>query len=257
MLIEFFKYQGTGNDFIIIDDRKELFDINDNNLIKSLCERRFGIGSDGLILFRNHNKHDFEMIYFNSDGRQSSMCGNGGRCIISFANLLRIIEDKCNFIAIDGLHEGIFSDENISLKMMDVKDVDVRDNSVILDTGSPHLIKIVENIESVNVNSKGRKIRNKEEFISEGINVNFVQIGEEINMRTYERGVEEETLSCGTGIVATAIALYEIGETDKKQLNINTKGGTLSVSFDVENRTYTNIWLSGEASLVFAGDFEC
>ena len=144
MEVDFYKYQGTGNDFIIIDDRDNFFDINDKNLIKSLCERRFGIGADGLILLRNHENHDFEMIYFNSDGFQSSMCGNGGRCIISFANTLGIIEDKCEFLAIDGIHEGIFSEDTISLKMSDITTVDVRDDSIILDSGSPHLIKIVE-----------------------------------------------------------------------------------------------------------------
>jgi len=257
MEVDFYKYQGTGNDFIIIDDRDEFFDINDNKLIKSLCERRFGIGADGLILLRNHDLHDFEMIYFNSDGSQSSMCGNGGRCIISFANTLGIIEDKCEFLAIDGIHEGIFSEDTIYLKMSDITTVDVRDDSIILDSGSPHLIKIVKNIETINVNSKGKRIRNKDEFRKEGINVNFVQIADKINLRTFERGVEAETLSCGTGTVATAIALYEIRKTDETHLNIITKGGELSVSFDIKNRTYTNIWLSGEASLVFAGDFEC
>ena len=255
MIFEFYKYQGTGNDFIIIDDRKKLFDVDDQKLIAALCERRLGIGADGLILLRNHSKLDFEMLYFNSDGFQSTMCGNGGRCIIAFANLLGICKNQTIFLAIDGEHEGKIIDKNIYLKMQDVTKIDKVNDGLVLNTGSPHFVKMVDDINSININQEGSKIRNSSIFKADGINVNFVNDAFEV--RTYERGVESETLSCGTGVVATAIAMHYTNFIQEDCVDIKTKGGFLVVSFESKNEIYRNIWLSGEGSMVYSGEFEC
>ena len=257
MIIEFYKYQGTGNDFIMIDDRKNAFNINDYNLIAALCERRMGIGADGLILLRNHTKYDFEMIYFNSDGHQSSMCGNGGRCIIAFAQLLEIIKNETTFLAIDGEHKGQLLGDAIALQMQDVSEIVGEGDGLVLDTGSPHYIKMVDDLKNINIEKEGRKIRNSKPFKKDGINVNFVQDSTDLQVRTYERGVEAETLSCGTGVVATAIAMHYANCIEEDLINIKTEGGDLSVSFEAFNGTYRNIWLSGEASMVYVGEFEC
>ena len=257
MIIEFYKYQGTGNDFIMIDDRKNEFDMNDNGLISALCERRMGIGADGLILLRNHNTLDFEMIYFNADGNQSSMCGNGGRCIIAFAEMLEIITTDTNFMAIDGEHKGKKIDDGISLQMKDVNKIEGVGDGLVLDTGSPHYIQMVDDLDDLDVNKEGRKIRNSAPFKKKGINVNFVLDASELQVRTYERGVEAETFSCGTGVVATAIAMYYANCIEETFVSVKTKGGELSVSFEEINGNYRNIWLSGEASMVYAGEFEC
>ena len=257
MIIEFYKYQGTGNDFIMIDDRKNKFDIVDDTLITALCERRMGIGADGLVLLREHDTLDFEMIYFNSDGNQSSMCGNGGRCIIAFAHMLEMIDTETTFMAIDGEHKGEIMEDGISLKMQDVTKIEGVDDGLVLDTGSPHFIEMVDDLDNLDVNKQGRKIRNSAPFKKEGINVNFVLDAAELNVRTYERGVEAETLSCGTGVVATALAMHYANCIEENLISVNTKGGELTVSFEEFNNTYRNIWLSGEASMVYVGEFEC
>ena len=176
MIIEFYKYQGTGNDFIIIDDRSDKFDAEDDVLISALCERRMGIGADGLILLKNHVDLDFEMIYFNSDGRKSSMCGNGGRCIVAFANLLGLISTEANFMAIDGVHKAKIYQDSVSLKMKDVHYIDFIEEGFVLDTGSPHYIRIVNDLDVVSVENDGRRIRNLPSFKREGVNVNFVPV---------------------------------------------------------------------------------
>ena len=257
MIIEFYKYQGTGNDFIMIDDREKEFDLTENDLIAALCERRMGIGADGLILLREHGTLDFEMIYFNADGKQSSMCGNGGRCIMAFAQMLEMIEDETTFMAIDGEHKGRLMDDGIYLQMQDVKKIEGVGDGLVLNTGSPHYIEMVDDLDNLDVNKEGRKIRNSAPFKKEGINVNFVLDANELQLRTYERGVEAETLSCGTGVVATAIAMHYANCIEETLVNVKTKGGELTVSFEEFNSGYRNIWLSGEASMVFAGEFAC
>ena len=257
MLIEFYKYQGTGNDFIIIDDRESRFNIHDNALISALCERRMGIGADGLILLRDHESLDFEMIYFNADGNQSSMCGNGGRCIIAFAELLGIIEKETVFMAIDGEHRGEIIDDCIALQMQDVSNIEGVGDGLVLDTGSPHYVEVVDSLDNLNVDKAGRKIRNSAPFKKEGINVNFVLDSADLQVRTYERGVEGETLSCGTGVVATAISLYGAKYITDSSVDIYTQGGVLNVSFDYIDFVYQNIWLTGQASLVYTGEFIC
>jgi len=257
MLIEFYKYQGTGNDFIIIDDRESRFNIHDNALISALCERRMGIGADGLILLRDHESLDFEMIYFNADGNQSSMCGNGGRCIIAFAELLGIIEKETVFMAIDGEHRGEIIDDCIALQMQDVSNIEGVGDGLVLDTGSPHYVEVVDSLDNLNVDKAGRKIRNSAPFKKEGINVNFVLDSADLQVRTYERGVEGETLSCGTGVVATVLAMYYSNCIKDTFVKVKTKGGELSVSFEVVKGFYQNILLRGEASMIYAGEFEC
>jgi diaminopimelate epimerase len=259
MNIQFYKYQGTGNDFVMIDNRNNFFPKDNHKLINHLCDRRFGIGGDGLILLENDDNHDFKMVYFNSDGNQSTMCGNGGRCLVSFAKQLKIIENQTTFLAIDGLHYAKIDEKNIvSLQMVDVNKVDVQENFAFLNTGSPHHIEMVENLESYNVKENGEKIRYSDLYGAKGSNVNFVsQIAEnEFKIRTYERGVEDETLSCGTGATATAIAMYEIGKTKFNQIKIEVEGGKLEISFDNTDGIYKNIFLKGSAKFVFEGNIE-
>ena len=250
----FYKYQGTGNDFIMIDNRELHFPKNDTKSIEKLCDRRFGIGSDGLILLENDESTDFKMVYYNSDGNQSSMCGNGGRCIVAFAKKLNIIKDKATFIAIDGLHHATINDDDIvSLQMIDVSEVKINTNYIFLNTGSPHHVMPIENLASVDVKSVGSKIRYSELYGKSGSNVNFVnQISEdEFSIRTYERGVEDETLSCGTGATAVAIAMHATKKLNSNTIKINVQGGKLEVSFTEENGIYKNVFLKGPAIFVF------
>jgi diaminopimelate epimerase len=255
MIIEFYKYQGTGNDFIMIDDRKNEFDMNDNGLISALCERRMGIGADGLILLRDHDTLDFEMIYFNADGNQSSMCGNGGRCIVSFAKKLNVIKDKAKFMAIDGPHASFIDNGLVSLQMNQVNLIDNIEGGYVLDTGSPHFVKFCNSINELDVVKKGREIRNEKKISNNGINVNFVEVINNncIKVRTYERGVENETLSCGTGVVASVLSAFKKGFVNENKIKIITLGGDLHVSFNFNNPSFENIWLEGSAVQVFKG----
>lgn len=256
MQIEFYKYQGTGNDFIIVDCRKLNKEIFTSKVIQSLCDRRFGIGADGLMLFLDHSELDFEMKYYNSDGNEGTMCGNGGRCIVSFAKKLGAIEHSCEFDAIDGIHEATIDDENIvRLKMQKVVEVEKNEPFYYLNTGSPHYVVFKDEIDQLDVYKEGKKIRNSVRFKKEGTNVNFALTNNnQIQVRTYERGVEDETLSCGTGVVASAIAAGFHRGSDISSYNINTLGGRLKVSFKkVDENTFENIWLEGPAEFVFEG----
>jgi diaminopimelate epimerase len=259
MTLDFFKYQGAGNDFIIIDNRLEKFERSDKRLIKFLCDRKFGIGADGLMLLQKSTGTDFEMIYYNSDGLESSMCGNGGRCIVAFARRMGIIDKKAHFIAADGEHEAIVRDPNyIKLKMIDVKGIEKGKDYFYLNTGVPHVVKFVSNIDSVDVFAEGKKIRYSEPFKPNGANVNFVEIrNENILIRTYERGIEDETLACGTGITASAIAVALHTKSQENSFKLNARGGTLQVSFErISNDSIINIWLEGPAEYVFKGKIE-
>ncbi len=259
MKVSFFKYQGTGNDFVMIDNRNNLFDKSDSKRIAFLCNRRFGVGADGLILLENHEQVDFKMIYFNADGNESSMCGNGGRCIVSFAKYLGIITNKVTFEAIDGLHIATITDDIVKLQMQDVATIEKHTNHVFLDTGSPHHVQLQNNLEDINIKLEGSKIRYGKPYYKVGSNVNFVnKISENsFAVRTYERGVEDETLSCGTGVVAVALAMHYIGETEKSLVALDTKGGQLKVSFNKRGDSYLDIWLIGSATQVFKGQIEC
>lgn len=252
-MVNFFKYQGTGNDFVIVDDRSKTFPVS-QGLISKICSRRFGIGADGLILLQNHSEFDFQMIYFNSDGAESSMCGNGGRCIVAFAKHLGIINEKTNFLAIDGAHEAVINDEVVSLKMSDVLEVEEGDDYYYLNTGSPHYVSFTDDVAQLSLVEDARKIRYNSRFKLEGTNVNYVaSLNDGIKVRTYERGVEDETLSCGTGVTACAIASFLKINNDQDQWTVETEGGELEVSFDVVNTSFTNIWLTGKAVLVYKG----
>lgn len=254
----FYKYQGTGNDFILIDNRQDLINKKDTNFIQSLCDRRFGIGADGLILLEDHETLDFKMVYFNSDGNESTMCGNGGRCLTSFAKSLGLINESTEFEAIDGVHFASLNNGLVKLQMQNVDKVLKFEDHLFLDTGSPHVVKLVDDIDDINIQKLGSEIRNSQYYAKDGVNVNFVKKLDEstFSVRTYERGVEGETLSCGTGVTATAIAMHYIGETEKNHINIKTKGGELMVSFEKEKNTYSNVFLIGPAKFVFKGSIE-
>ena len=257
--IEFFKYQGAGNDFIIIDNRDRQFNGDNISLIKKLCDRRFGIGGDGLMLLENHSDMDFTMRYFNADGREASMCGNGGRCIAAFAVHQGIVEtpDNFTFMAVDGEHQASYNDGTVNLKMIDVDTISIQPNHTFLDTGSPHHVEFVDKIEQLDVYKLGKEVRYSEHYAPDGTNVNFVQFKDlnNIKVRTYERGVEDETLACGTGVVASAISAH-LKKPEYNQFNIEVLGGNLKVTFDAENRQFKNIWLEGPATFVFKGSIE-
>ncbi|MFV8282511.1 diaminopimelate epimerase [Christiangramia marina] len=262
MNLEFYKYQGTGNDFVMIDNRDLKVSKNNTKLIKQLCDRRFGIGGDGLILLENPDvaEDDFKMVYFNADGNPSSMCGNGGRCLVAFANYLGIVEKTARFTAIDGPHEATISGGIVSLKMQNVADVKLKEEYSFLDTGSPHHVIFVEDVQSEDVQQKGSEIRYSELYKdNNGTNVNFVQqINDEVlKVRTYERGVEDETFSCGTGVTAVAIVAYQTGKIQNKQIKLETPGGSLEVKFEKTGSGFENIWLTGPAVQVFKGEIVC
>ena len=252
--IHFYKYQGTGNDFVMIDDRAAQFDITNKTLVARLCDRKFGVGADGLILIRNHPKADFEMVYFNSDGGLASLCGNGSRCAVHFANFLGMIDEKTTFQTVEGPLEAYILYGLIHLRMPDVGKITVADDHYLIDTGSPHYISFVDEIDDYDVYGQGRKIRYSEPFAKEGTNVNFVKplSDSEIYVRTYERGVEDETLSCGTGVTASAIAFSL--KNAKSPVNIKTPGGDLQISFrKLSEHSFTDIYLIGPAQQVFEG----
>lgn len=254
MQIEFYKYQGTGNDFIFIDNRQLGFDKNNTQLVAKLCDRKFGIGADGLILLEYHPTADFKMVYYNADGNLSSMCGNGGRCIVHFAKFLGIITSEANFEAVDGMHTASIDGDQVKLKMNDVSDISIAEDFVFLNTGSPHHVTLVSQLEQMDVYSEGKKIRNHQ-YGKAGANVNFVaqDTNDTFSVRTYERGVEDETLSCGTGVTAVAIAMHAIGKAASETIGLKTPGGHLKVSFTQEHSTYMNVYLMGPVKQVFKG----
>ncbi|MEH6536294.1 MAG: diaminopimelate epimerase [Psychroserpens sp.] len=255
MQLMFYKYQGTGNDFVMIDNRQQVFDKTNTQRIAFLCDRRFGIGADGLILLENHDTCDFRMVYFNADGNESSMCGNGGRCITAFAQFLGVIKNEATFEAIDGLHKATIEKGLVSLQMLDVNTIEKYTSHVFLDTGSPHHVQMEDHLTDLDIKTVGRQIRCGEPYNEAGSNVNFVRKNADDNfsVRTYERGVEDETYSCGTGVTAVALAMHYIGETEKNLITLQTEGGALKVSFESHGNGYNNIWLIGPATQVFKG----
>jgi len=254
--MHFYKYQGTGNDFVILDNRNWSYTSLTKERIRLLCDRRFGIGADGLMLLNPHAGFDFEMKYYNADGGESTMCGNGGRCLVKFAYDQGIRKNEYNFIAIDGPHLAEIDDQGIvSLKMKNVSGIEESKGDFILDTGSPHYVKMVSEVMDTDVYHKGMDIRYGSDYAAEGINVNFVEQKrpDEIIVRTYERGVEDETLSCGTGVTAAALACYH-NEVGYNYVKVTTRGGKLAVRFERnDDGSFENIWLSGPAERVFEG----
>jgi diaminopimelate epimerase len=255
MEISFSKYQGTGNDFILIDNRDGLVSLNEKQ-IERLCNRRFGIGADGLMKLQRADGFDFEMIYYNADGREGSMCGNGGRCITRFAYDSGIVKNKYNFIAVDGPHDSYIDDQDIiHLKMIPVEKVEHYSSYSFLNTGSPHVVKHISELLNYDVVSEGRRIRNNEYYKKDGVNVNFVELidDDHIYVRTYERGVEDETLSCGTGVTAAALINFH-NDIGFNHVDVKTPGGRLYVEYDkTGEQSFDNIWLCGPAKKVFTG----
>jgi len=251
--MEFYKYHGTGNDFVMIDNRNLLFP-KDKNLVSRLCDRRFGIGGDGLILLEEDAAADFRMVYYNSDGNESTMCGNGGRCIVAFAKFLDIFDVNTTFMAIDGLHEAEITNGTVKLKMIDVQSIEKDGECSVLNTGSPHFVQWVADLGNLDVRANGNKIRNSATYRNEGINVNFAEkiSDSQIFVRTYERGVEDETFSCGTG--ATAAALDFLKNGNRNDVEVKVLGGNLKIYATQNAGTFTDIWLEGPAEQVFRGE---
>jgi len=257
---QFYKYQGAGNDFILIDNRSMVIDHHDPALISRLCNRRFGIGGDGIMFLQNREGYDFEMIYYNADGQPSSMCGNGGRCIAAFAKHLGIVDSETEFLAVDGPHYAKISEEGdwVSLQMIDVEQISKDGEAYVLNTGSPHYIKLADGLKEKDVYSEGYAIRNNDTYRAQGINVNFVEPHNGgYFVRTFERGVEDETYACGTGVTAVALAMAKHQQqTGHITTPIKALGGDLSIRFDYDGEKFTDIFLEGPAVKVFEGRIE-
>jgi len=260
MKLHFYKYQGAGNDFILVDNRNSTINHHNPELISHLCDRRFGIGGDGMMFLQNKDHFDFEMVYYNSDGQPSSMCGNGGRCIVAFAHDLNVIKDETNFLAVDGPHYAKISAEKnwVSLQMINVDEVKSDGEAFVLNTGSPHYVVPVQDLKEKDVFNEGRSIRYNETYKKEGININFVEdFNDFYFVRTYERGVEDETFACGTGVTAVALAMAK----KKNQVGtfstpIKVLGGDLNIRFNYDGNKFSDIFLEGPAKFVFEGDIE-
>lgn len=256
-MIEFSKYQGAGNDFILIDNRSKSFVGDKVDFAKKWCDRKFGIGSDGIIFIEAIEGLDFEMDFYNPDGSQS-FCGNGSRCAVSFAQSLGIIDQHCFFRAVDGDHEAKIIGDVFHILMADVNEIDNLKGDYRLNTGSPHYIKVCGSVSNIDVVAKGREIRYNEEYSSKGINVNFIEKIDSngIRLRTYERGVENETLACGTGATAAALAFAAMEDLGKGTVDVKVEGGELKVSFEKQENAFVNVWLIGPAVKVFKGTID-
>ncbi len=261
MMLTFFKYQGAGNDFVLIDNRTAHLSRHNPYLYNLLCNRRLGVGADGVILLQEHPDHDFEMVYFNANGEEGSMCGNGGRCIIAFAQYLGIIENDCSFLACDGPHLGKIDNDGYHLKMNDVATIKHIGEDFDLDTGSPHYVRYVEDMTKIDVFEEGRKIRYNDVYNANGINVNFVQEHSSyLEVSTYERGVEDVTWACGTGVTAVALTYahkHNLSRGQSHNIGLKTQGGLLKVQFKREGEyAFSDIWLIGPAECTFRGEIE-
>lgn len=257
MNLHFYKYQGCGNDFILLDNRTNQINLTTQQ-VNHLCDRHFGIGADGLMLLENLRGYDFKMVYFNSDGNESTLCGNGGRCITAFANRLNLIKDQAKFMAVDGEHIALINNRIVSLKMNDVTGIEKHPDYYFLNTGSPHVVKWVEDLNEHHVFDEGKKTRYSEPFNSKGgTNVNFIQKKKDaLLIRTYERGVEDETLACGTGVTAAALVNALDRSSDSTSCEVITQGGNLTVTYIKHaDNSFTDIWLKGPAEFVFEGDY--
>ncbi len=260
MRIDFVKYQATGNDFVMVNNFDRKYDNLSIEQVIKACDRRFGIGADGFILLNKHPNFDFEMIYFNSDGSMS-FCGNGARAAIAFAKSKGLINNQAIFLAIDGIHHATIHHELISIQMQNVNGIEKIDHQTfVLNTGSPHYVKMVEDLNQYDIFDFGKSIRYSDQYVSTGINVNLIKQSSPnaIQILTYERGVEDETLSCGTGATACALATaFNNASLGKNELNVKVRGGELIVHFfQNELNSFTDIFLSGPAQSVFEGIVE-
>ena len=256
MIQTFYKYQGTGTDFMMIDNRLSVFDTNNTSLIAHLCDRRIGVGADGLIVLESVSNYDFKMVYFNANGHEGSLCGNGSRCAVAFCKANDIVGLKTTFEASDGLHKAVVDQEGlVCLEMNDVASITNNGDSLFIDTGSPHHLEFVSDVLAVNVKTKGAEIRYGAPYFEGGSNVNFIEKTneEDFKIRTYERGVEDETLACGTGAIAAAIGAHSSGHTKLNGINIHALGGVLRVEFSTNSDQYENVKLIGPAVQVFSG----
>ena len=260
MNLHFYKYEGAGNDFILIDNRKLVIDHQNPSFLSRLCNRRFGIGGDGIMFLQESKGYDFEMIYYNANGEPSSMCGNGGRCIVSFAKKLGIIDSETNFLAVDGPHYAKISEDDtwVSLKMNNVEQIIKDGNAYVLNTGSPHYVEASSNLKDRDVYHDGKAIRYNEKYATKGINVNYVEdLGDHYFVRTYERGVEDETFACGTGVTAVALAMAkQKNQTGNIITPVDVLGGKLKIRFNFDGHKFTDVFLEGPATYVFEGDKE-
>jgi diaminopimelate epimerase len=260
MKLNFYKYQGAGNDFILVDNRTGKINHSNPQLISKLCDRRFGIGADGMMFLQNANGYDFEMVYYNADGKPSSMCGNGGRCIVAFAKHLGVIANETNFLAVDGPHYAKISESGdwVSLQMIDVDTVTRDADAYVLNTGSPHYVQLTSDLEHKDVYTEGYAIRNNPTYLAKGINVNFVEpLDNGYFARTYERGVEDETYACGTGVTAVALAMAkENHQKGSISTPVKVLGGNLNIRFHYDGLKFTEIFLEGPAVKVFEGEIE-
>lgn len=262
MKLHFYKYQGAGNDFILVDNRQLAVNHHNPELLARLCDRHFGVGADGIMFLQNADGYDFEMVYYNADGNPSSMCGNGGRCIVAFARFLNVIESETEFVAVDGPHHAKISDEGnwVSLQMIDVYKVERDGEAYVLNTGSPHYVTLAQDLKNKDVFNEGSTIRNNDTYKANGINVNFVEplnTGNGYFVRTFERGVEDETFACGTGVTAVALAMAnQNNQTGHITTPIKVLGGNLNIRFNYDGERYTEIFLEGPAERVFEGDIE-
>lgn len=259
MNINFFKYHGTGNDFIMMDARSAEFPFHlfDEKVKRNLCHRHFGIGADGVIFLKNDSEADFYMDYYNSDGRPSSMCGNGGRCTVRLASDLKIIKDQTRFRAVDGMHVARIEKENVALQMIAGPVQQIGATQYFVNTGSPHYLSYLDSIEDLDIVKEGRAIRYSPDYAEEGVNVNFITEldNHQITIATYERGVEDETLSCGTGVTASALTqLKRIGK-GEGEIQVSTKGGQLSVRVERNVEGKSDVWLVGPTALIYQGTF--
>lgn len=256
--VNFSKFHGAGNDFIMINAIKNKIVLSEE-LIFKMCDRRTGIGADGLIILMHSDNHDFRMRYYNCDGKESTFCGNGGRCIAAFAHQQGIIKNEATYEAVDGIHKAKVAETSpneyiVELTMRDILSYKLDDNSLLIDTGSPHYVKKVMNLDSMDVNAEGAKIRYDKDISTDGVNVDFLlNDNGNIRIRTYERGVENETLACGTGVTASAMAasLWYGGD----DIDIYTQIAKLNVRFDKDGNTFKNVVLTGPAAHVFDGMF--
>ncbi|MFD2145146.1 diaminopimelate epimerase [Mucilaginibacter antarcticus] len=260
MKLHFYKYQGAGNDFILVDNRQKIVNHHNAQLLAQLCDRRFGIGGDGIMFLQAKEGYDFEMVYYNADGQPSSMCGNGGRCIVAFARFLGVTGQETEFLAVDGPHHAKISETGdwVSLQMIDVDTIHKDADAYVLNTGSPHYVAFADNLQDKNVFADGHAIRNNDTYRANGINVNFVEPHREgYFVRTFERGVEDETYACGTGVTAVALAMAKhYNKTGSIETPIKVLGGDLNIRFNYDGNAFTDIFLEGPAKLVFEGDLE-
>jgi len=256
MTIDFFKYQGAGNDFIIIDNRFKEFDGDKEKTAVKLCNRKFGIGSDGLIFIEPSIHSTFKMDFLNPDGSRS-FCGNGSRCAVKYIFDTGDVDDQISFEAIDGEHIAKITNLGVLVEMNDVKNIDIEGRSYFTDTGSPHYVSFFDTVNELDMIKFGHKIRYSDKYNAKGTNVNAVEVVNEshIKVRTYERGVENETLACGTGVTACALSYGLLNNLSEGEINIDALGGNLIVSFKKSKfNVFTDIWLEGPAIYVFKGE---